>query len=914
MAEQAALKKRGTSVKRLKAAIKLLSDVLERDDDVHPTVEQLTKNIATIEQAWDKFDAAHFAYLELVEEETEAEEGEYQELTERANNLIGEAQHMVAVRRGEVVQDAPAAASLAQQIDVAKAELEGVFEDINGVLKAVGTHLKATSISQESLKVCAQQLNHAEELLEGGGPKDALKELVRLKPAEAAGNTAAKAIKVGEVRMNLEALRESVGSALAKVAPRAVPAPRATAAAVATAFKKRDPPKFDGQRRNYPSFKKEWLVSVTGKLDPSTEVREMKYSVPTIDEPDLKNLYSMEAIWAVLDEKYGKVMELSKELIMGLQRFNFSKAARTESAKFRELFREWSKVYNDLEQVDKLSVLDHEPTLCNIAKMFPSSNSKMRYAALRRKLQEANTDLREHQEAAEEEVVAEITELHMMHTFMKGEKKLQDDLEYLGRSEVEPSSRTRERSSPGQCPKCGEPGHKAAECEEWQFYPEEWKEGKSGSTVVANANMRMKPQDCPACQSQHTFFMEGDNSIRYKTRLSSCSDFVKMSVRERASLVEKEGACALCTDWTGSHTRENCEENESKGVRFSDCDVDVSGTPCGKKHHRLLHGSTSKFTNHMASRFSRHMTANVVKEEKIIKLPRQDTSAGSARKKQKKAYAVRCAEAVELVAIHEDDSFIETEKAKAVYTAQQCKLLAEVEAWGEEDAEPGLQVELSPPSKELLAEVEAWGSEEEEHLKELTTQANSIEEKLVKQADAKEESLRKLLKTTAVQVENTLEEMTEVDSTRLKFWQVLDVLNIAEDEERVSGKKQTELGQLSIRKFKQEAMLNFGNAIRRMNDKKSQEESTAEVESSEDAKADEVVASRRSKPEAEARKLSDLSDEEVMLLIPEEVKLIMQRVMQKEQVFNVKEQKLHRITPLVMDRLLPPDYDAVAGH
>ena len=86
------------------------------------------------------------------------------------------------------------------------------------------------------------------------------------------------------------------------------------------------------------------------------------------------------------------------------------------------------------------------------------------------------------------------------------------------------------------------------------------------------------------------------------------------------------------------------------------------------------------------------------------------------------------------------------------------------------------------------------------------------------------------------------------------------------------------------------------------------------MESSEDAKADEVVASRRSKPEAEARKLSDLSDEEVMLLIPEEVKLIRQRVMQKEQVFNVKEQKLHRITPLVMDRLLPPDDNAVAGH
>ena len=75
MAEQAALKKRSTSVKRLKAATKLLSEVLGRDDNVLPTLEMLTKHITSNEQAWDKFDNAHFAYLELVEEEEkEAEE------------------------------------------------------------------------------------------------------------------------------------------------------------------------------------------------------------------------------------------------------------------------------------------------------------------------------------------------------------------------------------------------------------------------------------------------------------------------------------------------------------------------------------------------------------------------------------------------------------------------------------------------------------------------------------------------------------------------------------------------------------------------------------------------------------------------------------------------------------------------
>ena len=50
---------------------------------------------------------------------------------------------------------------------------------------------------------------------------------------------------------------------------------------------------------------------------------------------------------------------------------------------------------------------------------------------------------------------------------------------------------------------------------------------------------------------------------------------------------------------------------------------------------------------------------------------------------------------------------------KVLYTAEQCQLLAEVESWGEEDAEPGLHVELLSASKELMAEVEAWGHEDD---------------------------------------------------------------------------------------------------------------------------------------------------------------------------------------------------------
>ena len=246
--------------------------------------------------------------------------------------------------------------------------------------------------------------------------------------------------------------------------------------------------------------------------------------------------------------------------------------------------------------------------------------------------------------------------------------------------------------------------------------------------------------------------------------------------------------------------------------------------------------------------------------------------------------------------------------------------------------------------------------------------------------------------------------MTEVESTRIKFWQVLDVLNKAEDEERASGKKQAELGQLSIRRFKHIAMLKFGNAIKKRNAEKSQEElrrstvkpaqvvsppeaqaevmlrptvksevekgchesvplhidkqdmvememsvsktkeeklyiKVVEEESAQDAKAgsrlthivkDKVEASKRSKPEVkmmnivkekaevlkkvkqrtEEEKLLKLNQVEVLclwLLVvlwpPDEVKL---KECSVKQGVILKEEVLHELTPLVMDKLLPP--------
>jgi hypothetical protein len=69
-----------------------------------------------------------------------------------------------------------------------------------------------------------------------------------------------------------------------------------------------------------------------------------------------------------------------------------------------------------------------------------------------------------------------------------------------------------------------------------------------------------------------------------------------MSVVARAQLFEDIKGCALCLDWTGDHTRDNCKEL-IKGKPYRDCQEPVGTGVCGRKHHRLLHGATTKYVN-----------------------------------------------------------------------------------------------------------------------------------------------------------------------------------------------------------------------------------------------------------------------------------------------------------------------------
>ena len=67
-------------------------------------------------------------------------------------------------------------------------------------------------------------------------------------------------------------------------------------------------------------------------------------------------------------------------------------------------------------------------------------------------------------------------------------------------------------------------------------------------------------------------------------------------VEERFATLEIVKGCVLCTDWTGHHDRNNCKAL-FRGEKAPNCPICEKAILCGRKHHILLHGATSKYFN-----------------------------------------------------------------------------------------------------------------------------------------------------------------------------------------------------------------------------------------------------------------------------------------------------------------------------
>ena len=608
----------------LETKIREINLSVARNDGKTPREQALARQLTGLAASWKAFDVAHLTFVMHVNDPAEMDAAglvhqnkfhDYELATEAAEDLIAkrqqDAEDLIARRQQDAREVAArdgaqaAAAGLvdaAQQkerdFNIAKAQRDDLFRRVTAIVTTARTYLDGNREQEcrDSLEGEKRQLERAAALLMDTSAYTQI--MVRCKPDEAEANITSESVKRVEATESIQQCKDVLAEHLGKLMPaRPAAAPTGTGG-MQHFFKKRELPKFEGELRDFPAFRHDWQDSVAGKFDQGEEVRCIKERVPKEVEPDVKNLHTMDEIWRVLDEKYGNVMDLSRVLIAGLWNLTLPTGG-TEPAKFLILHREWLKVYNDLKQIGQLGALDHDPTLCQVAEKLPSAEAKKNYSKLRISMRAANA--KERAEPGSE--VAKISELTIMSTFMEEEKQLQDQYAQLCPQAKQTTAKEKVPSRTGgrsdTCFNCGKPGHMSRNCD--QPANNGRQDARSnGRNGRSHANMRLKPKECPACNGQHTF-VTSEGETLWRTRLSNCPNFMeKMQAAERAALVEKAEACALCLDWTGSHQRDTCKEHIRKGKGpFGPCTITTSGVPCGKLHNSLLHGSTIKYCNYL---------------------------------------------------------------------------------------------------------------------------------------------------------------------------------------------------------------------------------------------------------------------------------------------------------------------------
>merc|ERR1711942_529302 len=69
------------------------------------------------------------------------------------------------------------------------------------------------------------------------------------------------------------------------------------------------------------------------------------------------------------------------------------------------------------------------------------------------------------------------------------------------------------------------------------------------------------------------------------------------TIDERATIIQQARGCILCLNWSGNHQVGACQAKSRHGRTYEPCKQLVNGSPCGKRHNDLLHGTGNKYCN-----------------------------------------------------------------------------------------------------------------------------------------------------------------------------------------------------------------------------------------------------------------------------------------------------------------------------
>ena len=319
MAEE--LAKTRLSLKSLKLVNcqKVVKQSLDQAYDTSPTEKVLTRQVTHVKEAWEEYEEAMLRLQESAAEgnlvaykqDFERDHSEYDVICQRAEEFL---ERFNQPEEEEEPDYKSVAATNARERAALIQDLEDELVDAEADLEkaptaALWTHVESLLRANEEKLTCILIYTQEAGRLVLAEDDAVHQEYHRLKR-----DTFARALKARS-RMTSTPLLANTSSTNFGSSENS--AGRQDSSFAMSYFQRQPFPKFSRENRDYLCFRKEWRETVTPSHDETFQLWEIRRAVPAKLQPDLKNLRTMNKVWATLDEEFGQLMDNVSGLIRG---------------------------------------------------------------------------------------------------------------------------------------------------------------------------------------------------------------------------------------------------------------------------------------------------------------------------------------------------------------------------------------------------------------------------------------------------------------------------------------------------------------------------------------------------------------------------------------------------------------------
>ena len=514
----------------------------------------------------DEHGTAKFTYNDQWMEDTKVEYYDLidksDEVLEGQNNVVDTEEKKVFTEAVEVKQrqEKRAADSLSSQVENftknTTATIDKLTSEVRGMEDGCEGVAKVNSLKSDLHTISDKLDNYFNSLVN--------QYILLLGETEAKEKELLRQTYINEIKSRIDNLLVTLSKKVKDVSRSSVGSAPSTDRKDHTFLKKTEPPKWNGDPVDFADFVRKWKSQVSpANLPAQAELDRLRENVPAQASKALFGESEMSKAWKILENLYG-----DKDLIANIlkqQLKNVKVKGKFEYETVIELATDVNNIVLRLKAVDREEMLHVDSEFLSAVFRAMPVNTQVQWLQFDKTLHKSKwAALIKFLDIARDQAV-------QTKVLMAGYEQ---------------------KELVNGCRKCGGSGHKARDC------PSNGQNRGSVNSFSANTasddgqkKEREKKAEkdcgkCPLCKNRHTFYSNREKEKWPSDRLYRCEDFRKQTEKERASTLEKFGACPMCTSW--NHKRSGCK-TESR------CRNVVNNNTCGGQHSSYVCGSGNAY-------------------------------------------------------------------------------------------------------------------------------------------------------------------------------------------------------------------------------------------------------------------------------------------------------------------------------